>query len=292
MTSKSQPRKMRGFPSVNRDLERDLPCSVAMQNADEAALRRSLAWISAGTRGRARPGMTLAPPSRGHRWCFSTPSRCAPRYGAPCYRSSRVSTKCSRWTSRVTTAATRCRRASSTRWRQVSICWKPSSIRLGIRQAHIVGNSLGGWFAIELARRQRALSVVALAPGGGWQMGSREHRRLVRRMHLARALVQLGGPAAGILGRFSLLRRMTLGYTVARPESTYPGRRPHVHSRGLALHQLLWGGGLHVLASPRSNRSTCPARCASCGGVPTACCPCATTPIAGGERCPRQIGSC
>lgn len=93
---------------------------------------------------------------------------------------------------------------------------------LGIRQAHIVGNSLGGWFAIELARRQRALSVVALAPGGGWVLGSREHRKLLRRMQLARALVQLGGPAAGILGRYSVLRRVSLGYTVARPERLSP----------------------------------------------------------------------
>ncbi|MFT3925014.1 MAG: alpha/beta hydrolase [Myxococcales bacterium] len=93
---------------------------------------------------------------------------------------------------------------------------------LGIRQAHIVGNSLGGWFAIELARRQRALSVVAMAPGGGWEMGSRAHRRLLRRMQLARVMVNFGGPAAGILGRYSLLRRLTLGYTVARPELLTP----------------------------------------------------------------------
>src|SRR3954451_18599286 len=31
----------------------------------------------------------------------------------------------------------------------------------GIHRAHIVGNSLGGWLALELARRGRARSVVA-----------------------------------------------------------------------------------------------------------------------------------
>jgi pimeloyl-ACP methyl ester carboxylesterase len=31
---------------------------------------------------------------------------------------------------------------------------------------HVAGNSLGGWIALELARRGRALSVVALAPAG------------------------------------------------------------------------------------------------------------------------------
>jgi pimeloyl-ACP methyl ester carboxylesterase len=38
----------------------------------------------------------------------------------------------------------------------------------GFDSAHVVGNSLGGWLAFELARRGRARSVVALAPAGGW----------------------------------------------------------------------------------------------------------------------------
>ena len=33
---------------------------------------------------------------------------------------------------------------------------------------HLVGNSLGGWVAIELARRGRAASVCALSPAGFW----------------------------------------------------------------------------------------------------------------------------
>ncbi|HVU75948.1 MAG TPA: alpha/beta fold hydrolase [Gaiellaceae bacterium] len=38
----------------------------------------------------------------------------------------------------------------------------------GIELAHLAGNSLGGYVALQLAERGRALSVVALAPGGGW----------------------------------------------------------------------------------------------------------------------------
>jgi pimeloyl-ACP methyl ester carboxylesterase len=38
----------------------------------------------------------------------------------------------------------------------------------GFRTAHIAGNSLGGFVALELAARGRAESVVALAPAGGW----------------------------------------------------------------------------------------------------------------------------
>lgn len=39
----------------------------------------------------------------------------------------------------------------------------------GVGPAHLVGNSLGGAVALELARRGRALSVVAVAPFGGWR---------------------------------------------------------------------------------------------------------------------------
>ncbi|SNR96140.1 Alpha/beta hydrolase family protein [Haloechinothrix alba] len=37
----------------------------------------------------------------------------------------------------------------------------------GIERAHLVGNSLGGWVALELAERGRAQSVVeVIAPSG------------------------------------------------------------------------------------------------------------------------------
>lgn len=38
--------------------------------------------------------------------------------------------------------------------------------RAGFDSAHIVGNSLGGWIALELARRGRALTVTAISPAG------------------------------------------------------------------------------------------------------------------------------
>ncbi|HXA55236.1 MAG TPA: alpha/beta hydrolase [Solirubrobacteraceae bacterium] len=38
----------------------------------------------------------------------------------------------------------------------------------GLETAHIVGNSLGGWVALQLAARGRARSVVVFAPAGGW----------------------------------------------------------------------------------------------------------------------------
>ena len=41
----------------------------------------------------------------------------------------------------------------------------------GIGEAHVVGNSLGGYVALQLAARGRARTVTALAPAGGWGTG-------------------------------------------------------------------------------------------------------------------------
>jgi pimeloyl-ACP methyl ester carboxylesterase len=47
----------------------------------------------------------------------------------------------------------------------------------GFETAHIAGNSLGGFVALQLAARGRAESVVALAPAGGWAEGDRSSKR-------------------------------------------------------------------------------------------------------------------
>lgn len=41
--------------------------------------------------------------------------------------------------------------------------------RRGIERPHVAGNSLGGWLALELARRGYARSVTALSPAGSWR---------------------------------------------------------------------------------------------------------------------------
>jgi pimeloyl-ACP methyl ester carboxylesterase len=47
----------------------------------------------------------------------------------------------------------------------------------GFGTAHIVGNSLGGYLALQLATRGRARSVVALAPAGGWARGDESYKQ-------------------------------------------------------------------------------------------------------------------
>jgi len=57
----------------------------------------------------------------------------------------------------------------------------------GLTDAHLVGNSLGAAVAIELARRGRARSVVAIAPPGGWR-STRDMNRALRLVRTGRSL--------------------------------------------------------------------------------------------------------
>ncbi|WP_182379466.1 alpha/beta fold hydrolase [Nocardioides sp. WS12] len=56
--------------------------------------------------------------------------------------------------------------------------------QLSIDRIHVVGNSLGGWLALRLAERGRALSVLCLAPAGGWRPGSVGEKLVVSRFVL------------------------------------------------------------------------------------------------------------
>jgi pimeloyl-ACP methyl ester carboxylesterase len=64
---------------------------------------------------------------------------------------------------------------------------------LGLEQAHLAGNSLGGWIAIELARRNRARSVTAFSPAGAWR-NARDFTRLERLFKVSRRVARLAGP--------------------------------------------------------------------------------------------------
>jgi pimeloyl-ACP methyl ester carboxylesterase len=80
----------------------------------------------------------------------------------------------------------------------------------GLDRAHLVGSSLGGWIALELAERGRARSVVALSPAGGWEPGSEAERRLSREVGRTHALARMLLPVAGLLVRSAWFRRRML----------------------------------------------------------------------------------
>lgn len=97
---------------------------------------------------------------------------------------------------------------------------------LGVDRAHLVGNSLGGALALELATRGRARSVVGIAPAGGMRPGDdRAARQVIRvftRMqktttasldHLPRIMARPG------LRRLALRDVMTRGHQVPASEA-------------------------------------------------------------------------
>jgi pimeloyl-ACP methyl ester carboxylesterase len=66
----------------------------------------------------------------------------------------------------------------------------------GFARAHIVGNSLGGYVACQLAERGRADSVVALAPAGGWAKGGEAFAEIAAYFRRLQELVKAGAPFA------------------------------------------------------------------------------------------------
>jgi pimeloyl-ACP methyl ester carboxylesterase len=88
---------------------------------------------------------------------------------------------------------------------------------LGLADAHIAGNSLGGWVALELAKLGRARSVCALSPAGFWNRRERTYATLSLRN---------GRASAGRLSDVQLeriygnprLRALALAQFAAHPE--------------------------------------------------------------------------
>jgi pimeloyl-ACP methyl ester carboxylesterase len=62
--------------------------------------------------------------------------------------------------------------------------------RRGIDRPHVVGNSLGGWIALELARRNIPASVTGLSPAGAWR-NDRDYQAVARPFRIAHALMPL-----------------------------------------------------------------------------------------------------
>ena len=124
----------------------------------------------------------------------------------------------------------------------------------GFARAHIVGNSLGGWLSLELARRGRASSVVAIAPGGSWESGSTDDEHL--QAHLARnaSSVRRLLPVLQLAVRSSRLRRIVFAQMAAhgdRIPSTIAVEMLRASAR-CSIHEQLReamfadGGGLEV----------------------------------------------
>jgi pimeloyl-ACP methyl ester carboxylesterase len=69
----------------------------------------------------------------------------------------------------------------------------------GFETAHIAGNSLGGFVALQLAARGRAQSVVALAPAGGWARGDESYKDFLRELATLQEQLIVAAPHAEAL---------------------------------------------------------------------------------------------
>jgi pimeloyl-ACP methyl ester carboxylesterase len=122
---------------------------------------------------------------------------------------------------------------------------------LGIETAHLVGNSLGGWTALEMAKLGRARSVVCLSPAGLWRDGAPFYD--VALFRVTRWLARMTLPAAPALLASSVGRTLFLAHLFGRPWNLSPGAaleavRTFVHTPGFeptfraTLHESFVGG--------------------------------------------------
>jgi pimeloyl-ACP methyl ester carboxylesterase len=100
----------------------------------------------------------------------------------------------------------------------------------GFATAHIAGNSLGGFVALQLAARGRAESVVALAPAGGWGKEDDSWRETMRYFESMHEGSKLAAPHAEALVATPEGRRRVTELTVTNFE--------HIPSE-LLVHQIL-----------------------------------------------------
>jgi pimeloyl-ACP methyl ester carboxylesterase len=90
----------------------------------------------------------------------------------------------------------------------------------GFETAHVAGGSLGGWVALELAKRGRARTVTAIAPGGGW--GSLDYRIVELMYRILLRLAPLGARRPQRWSRSPLVRRLLYWHHFAHPERLDP----------------------------------------------------------------------
>lgn len=94
----------------------------------------------------------------------------------------------------------------------------------GLHQAHLAGNSMGGWMALELARRGRALSVCALSPAGCWSPGADDETHATGAIRRGRRVAAAALPVAPVALRSGRIRRIALRDAAERADRLTPAQ--------------------------------------------------------------------
>jgi pimeloyl-ACP methyl ester carboxylesterase len=94
---------------------------------------------------------------------------------------------------------------------------------LGVGEAHFAGNSMGGALALEMAKRGRARSVVAISPGGGWRgENSREPRRIIRQFKINQRAARMPEAQMKAMLARPRLRRLAFRDVMSHAENMPP----------------------------------------------------------------------
>lgn len=90
--------------------------------------------------------------------------------------------------------------------------------------AHFAGNSLGGWVALELARKGRARTVCALSPAGFWTAHGTGHAASAARIAAAATLARRTRPLAPVGFHLPLVRQLTFRTIAGRGDRLTPAQ--------------------------------------------------------------------
>ena len=147
----------------------------------------------------------------------------------------------------------------------------------GFERAHLVGNSMGAYLALLLAERDRAESVVAFAPTGGWAFGDESYREALAFFGATYERVQEAAPQADAIASSPNGKRHWTEFITTRydrplrsrrapdrrcgavqrhpgADRSFPSRRLECRSRedSSARSRIIWGTGDRLLAWPRA----------------------------------------
>ncbi|CAA9512938.1 MAG: N-formylglutamate deformylase [uncultured Solirubrobacterales bacterium] len=96
---------------------------------------------------------------------------------------------------------------------------------LGLERPHLAGNSLGGWVALELARRGRARSATGVSPAGMWTPREAAYAR--GQLKLAYAATRRLRPHARAVTRTAAGRTGVFSLVSSRPWQLDPAQACH-----------------------------------------------------------------
>jgi pimeloyl-ACP methyl ester carboxylesterase len=95
---------------------------------------------------------------------------------------------------------------------------------LGVGEAHFAGNSMGGALSLELAKRGRARSVVAISPGGGWREDDQaEPERIIKWFARNQKMARASASRAEMIMRRPGARRLAMRDVMTRGDQMPAG---------------------------------------------------------------------